>query len=212
MEPLSQQPPRDSRSWQILDLVGRQGEMTVAEMVTELGITTTAVRQQLNRLMAEGWLAREKRCSGPGRPADIFSLSDRAKRLFAQQVDEFGSLLLEEVFKSLDRSKLRSILEGVGRRMTSELRSVVGEGRPEEVMERLADAFEERGILSHSSDDKKGASLKVFTCPYHGIAIEHREICDMHREVISLLVGRHTSLENCMLDGHQCCEFAVANT
>ena len=45
----------------MINLLLRQGRMTIAQLVEATGVTTTAIRQQVDRLVSEGWLAREGR-------------------------------------------------------------------------------------------------------------------------------------------------------
>jgi predicted ArsR family transcriptional regulator len=184
--------------------------MTIAEMVRAVGLAQTSMRQQVERLALEGWLVRERRCRGPGRPADVFSISDQSRRLFIQQqIDEFAKLLLEEVADAARPSKLRSILRGVSRRMIRRLGHLVDEGSPTERVQRLAGLLCDRGILSDASGSERDLTLHVYTCPYHGLANEHREICEMDCETMGQLVGRQMRLDRCMLDGDSHCEFQV---
>lgn len=182
--------------------------MTIADMVRAVGLAKTSMRQQVERLVLEGWLVRERRCRGPGRPVDVFSISDQSRRLFAQQqIDVFAKLLLEEVADTARPSKLRSVLRGVGRRMVRRLGPLVGEGPPRERVQRLAELLCERGILSGASFSERLVTLHVYTCPYHGLASEHREICEMDCETMGRLVGSPMRLDRCMLDGDSHCEF-----
>ena len=141
---------------------------------------------------------------------DVFSISDQSRRLFTQQqIDEFAKLLLEEVADAVRPSKLRAILKGVGRRMVRRLGPLVGEGSPTERVQRLAELLCERGIVSDASRSERGVTLHIHTCPYHGLASEHREICEMDCETMGRLVGRQMRLDRCMLDGDSHCEFQV---
>ena len=45
----------------MINLLLRQSRMTIAQLVEATGVTTTAIRQQVDRLVSEGWLAREGR-------------------------------------------------------------------------------------------------------------------------------------------------------
>ena len=43
----------------VLDLLRRNGRMTVSDFQAEMGVTATAVRQRLNRLMGAGYIERK---------------------------------------------------------------------------------------------------------------------------------------------------------
>jgi predicted ArsR family transcriptional regulator len=185
--------------------------MTVADLVDNLGVTTTAVRQHVNRLLAEGWLVRTRRRGGQGRPADVFTTSEQAKRLFAGWSDEFSKLLIEEIAEVEGPVRSREILQAVGRRMAEQGRRFVGEGPPVERLRRLADLLSQEGVLAETNGSPDDLRLRVFACPYRGVAHEHREVCEMERETFSELVGGAVQRHQCMLDGHERCEFSLSS-
>jgi len=194
----------------IVAAASRRGQMTIADFVELLGVTTTAVRQQVNRLVAEGWLVRSQRHGGQGRPADVFSVSERVKRLFSEWRDEFSKLLLEELTEVEGPARSRMILQGVGRRMAEQRRRFVGGGSPVERLRRLAELLSREGVLAEADGSQGDVHLAVFTCPYRGLAQEHPEICEMELETFSELVGGKVRRRRCVLDGHERCEFSVA--
>ena len=58
----------DSSDRPLLDLIRRQGPMTVAEMVEALGVTPTAIRNRLTRLVGSGMVERRAETGHRGRP------------------------------------------------------------------------------------------------------------------------------------------------
>ncbi|MEZ4715675.1 MAG: hypothetical protein R2851_06250 [Caldilineaceae bacterium] len=51
--------------------------------------------------------------------------------------------------------------------------------------------------------------LQTFNCPYHELAQEHREVCDMDQQMIRQVLGSEVNLSACMMDGHGSCSFVV---
>ncbi len=206
-------PPVDDlgpRRRQIAELLLRRGTMTIAELADALGVAKTSVRPQVDRLVLEGWLDRARRRQGPGRPADIFSASDRARQHLAEPTTgEFARLLLEEVADSETRAKVRAILDGVGLRTMGLLRPIIGEGPVADRVRRLSEFLEGRGILTDASHSKQMVTLRFHTCPYFGLADEYRQVCAMHRKTLAELLGGEASAHCCRLDGQPRCEFKV---
>jgi predicted ArsR family transcriptional regulator len=204
---------RESRQQQILGLLAREGPMTIAQMAERLGLAKTSLRPQVERLRLQGWLHHERLRSGPGRPADVFSVSPQSRRHFARQsMDDFGRALLAEVAEAVPKQKLRSILASVGRRLVSLLRPMVGEGTPSDRLRRLSGLLSERGIQNEMERSGSATTLRVHTCPYAGLAGEHRDVCRMDRGMITELVGGEIRFHKCMLDGDSHCEFTVSST
>src|SRR5919112_266013 len=52
----------------LLDLIRRRGPVTVAEMAVALGVTPTAIRNRLTRLVGSGLVERRAQHGGPGPP------------------------------------------------------------------------------------------------------------------------------------------------
>ncbi len=61
----------------LLDLIRRDGPLTVAEMASRLGVTATAIRNRLTRLVDAGLVERRAESGGRGRPKHTYSASDR---------------------------------------------------------------------------------------------------------------------------------------
>ncbi|MFH1417564.1 MAG: MarR family transcriptional regulator [Planctomycetota bacterium] len=199
----------DSRQWEIVVLVARQSPVTLAEMAEKVGLARTSMRQQVDRLVSEGWLDRARRRGRRGRPVDVFSLSEQGRRLFANRTDEFVRSLLQEIAEKQGRSKLRASIKGVGRRLAHQLRPAVGEGTPQERMHRLAGLFSERGALNDVTCSEGNLKLALHTCPYHGMSDGLAEFCKMERDMINSLVGEKTRLTRSMPQGNARCEFEV---
>lgn len=200
-----------SRQQQIIKLLLRDGPLTMADLAERLGMGKTSLRPQVDRLVLQGWLDRSRRRQGPGRPADVFAVSDRSRQRFAHPtMDEFARLLLEEITAREARPKVKSIMDGVGQRLVDVLRPVVGEGPPAERVRRLAAYLTERGILSDSGDSKKDVTLTIHACPYAGAAGAHRELCAMHARAVGELLGGKAHTHQWRHDGEPCCEFRVA--
>jgi len=199
-----------SRQQQIVALLLRQGHMTIADLAEAMGVAKTSLRPQLDRLVLQGWLNRERRRQGPGRPADVFSASDKSRQHSAQQtMGELARLLLEEMADTETRSKVTSVVDGVGRRVAHLLRPIVGDGPPSERIRRLSEYLNEHGIVNDTHESRHAVTLDIHTCPYVGLAGEHRQICAMHRRILAELLGAETTDHRCRHEGHPCCEFGV---
>lgn len=194
----------------IIDLLLRQGRMTIAQLVEATGVTTTAIRQQVDRLVSEGWLSREGRRGGLGRPAHVLSVSDQTKRLFGHQSDDLARMVIEETIAQIGSDRAREILRSVGQRMAQVSHDQVGDGPIAERLQNLATVMQQSGMLVETGRTERGLSLTVFTCPYPELASGHREICDMEIETVSELMGGPVELHQCIQDGHHCCEFSIS--
>ncbi|MBW7881873.1 MAG: DeoR family transcriptional regulator [Caldilineaceae bacterium] len=201
---------RESPVWQIVEYLQRQGSATIKELEELLGITTTAVRQHLNTLQAEGYIERRTVHAGVGRPHHAYFTTDKVQELFACHCDDLALTLLEEVFHMEGSDRASQLLERVGTRLARKyalsLRSSVLQDRVSE----LAGVLNGNGVLADALvGDDDTILLRTYNCPFHELAQGHREICEMDRELIGKALGSDVNLSKCMMEGHAGCTFVV---
>src|SRR5262245_34303693 len=64
----------------MLDFMRREGAVTIAALVSQMGVTATAVRQRLQRLTEAGMIERHTERKGRGRPNHRYSLTEKGER------------------------------------------------------------------------------------------------------------------------------------
>ena len=205
---------RENPTWRILEFLQRRGSASIKDLEAMLGITTTAVRQHLASLQGEGYVERRRVHSGVGRPHYAYSLTGRTHELFACHCDDLALTLLEEVFALEGEQKANQLLERVGDRLAQRYAKSVRSAILQERVQEMADALYTKGILSEvnaeAGDDAENITLQTYNCPYHDLAQEHREICDMDQNMMRQVLGSDVNLSTCMMDGDGSCTFVVA--
>jgi len=203
---------QESPTWQILEYMQRNGPATIKALEELLRVTTTAVRQHLNTLQGEGYIERRRVLdAGVGRPHHAYFLTEKAREVFACNCDDLALTLLEEVFALEGQERTALLLKRVGgklaKRYAQSVRSTALQGRVEE----LAGVLYSKGVLTDvTAQDNNTFILKTYNCPYHELAQEHREICDMDEGMISQVLGSDVNLSSCIMDGHAGCSFVVS--
>jgi predicted ArsR family transcriptional regulator len=80
----------------------------------------------------------------------------------------------------------------------------------QERVSELAGTLNGNGVLADAqAQDDNTIVLRTYNCPFHELAHEHREICDMDTNMMRKVLGSDVSLSSCMLDGHAGCTFVV---
>lgn len=201
---------KETPSRQILEFMQRNGAVTIKELESLLGVTTTAVRQHLITLQGEGYVAWQAVNDGVGRPRHVYKLTDKAREFFACNCDDLALTLLEEVFAIEGRERALFLLDRVGERLARRYAPGVRSTVLQERVEQLADTLERRGVLTNVAVlDGDAIMLKTYNCPFHELAQEHREICEMDEKMMGAILGSEVSLSGCLFDGHTGCSFVV---
>jgi DeoR family transcriptional regulator, suf operon transcriptional repressor len=203
---------------EVLRYVQRQGSASIKDLEGALGVTTTAVREQVAHLLHEGFLQATRVRGEIGRPYYVYSLTARAQDLFPKDYAALAVLLLEEVMAEHGTDGLRLILNRVSRRLADKF---AGQAQGPELAQKLlglvaalGDAGMEISMVPVASEGEQedGYVLKTHTCPYFDIARSHREVCEMEQEMMGELLGPGVDIKlgNCIIDGKHACEFHVS--
>jgi DeoR family suf operon transcriptional repressor len=195
----------------VIRLLQKRGSASIKEIEAALGVTTTAVRLQLSNLQAEGLVAARIVREGVGRPHYEYHLTEKARGLFACYCDELALSLYEELLSEVGAAKVKELLGRVRNRLVLKYRGQVQGALLDQRITQLADLLDQKGILTDVEVYDDGFILREYTCPYHDLALEHREICEMEREVIAHVLDANVSLTRCMVDGHVGCQFNVSH-
>jgi len=202
---------------EVLKFVQRHGSSSVKDLEADLGVTTTAVREQVAHLLHEGLLLATRVRGEIGRPYYVYSLTPKAQELFPKDYASLAQLLLEETLTLHGAEGLRSLLNRVSSRMAEKLSNSDQVSELSQKLLGLVASLGETGmevsmVSSQSEDGTSGYILKAHTCPYFEVARNHREICDMEQEMIVDLLGPNVSisLADRIVDGACSCDFHVS--
>jgi len=194
----------------LLDLIRRHGPLGVAELAERLGVTPTAVRHRLTRLVGSGLVERRTEHGGRGRPKHSYQASVEAHKRLGQNYADLAVVLWDEMMRSVEDRKLRRVLF---RRITDRLaelyRAQVTGEEWERRLVQLGSLLNDRGIEAEVTPGDAGIApmLKQHSCPYYELAEVDRAVCAMERKMFEKILGRGLRLSHCRLDGHRSCDF-----
>ena len=201
---------------EVLKIVQRHGSASVKALEAEMGVTTTAVREQVAHLLREGFLQATRVRGEIGRPYYVYSLTAKAQDLFPKDYATLAQLLLEESLEMHGADGLRALLNRVSRRLVSKLAPGTQVNELSQKLLGLVASLGETGmdvsmVTVQNEDGVSGYVLKAHTCPYFDVARNHREICEMEQEMMLDLLGPGVTIElsDRIVDGACACEFHI---
>ena len=197
----------------ILDLLRNRRWMSVSEFRDALGVTATAVRQRLTRLMAQGYVRREAiESAGRGRPSHRYELTTEGRRKTGANFGDLAIALWQEMRAIKDAEVQRGLLQRLSNRLAELYSGQIQGDSLEERMESLAALFQERQIpFDVRIDENQLPVLTAHACPYPELAEQDAAICAMERMLFSDLLGERVNLDECRLDGDPCCTFCSSD-
>lgn len=208
----------------------RGGERAcIQDLVDALGVTATAIRQRIDRLLEAGWIDREKLVTGRGRPTYSYGLTVLGHRQAGANYAELVEAMWQEILAIEDGELRRRLLAGIARRLGRQFRQQVvdrdhvidrehtASGPLESQMRALADVLAQQRISTDVSPENQPDGLPVLditSCPYPNLTdeTEQRAMCHLEEEMFSEALGRPVHLTSCRLDGDHCCQFAPTDS
>jgi predicted ArsR family transcriptional regulator len=191
----------------MLDFLRREGAVTIMALVREMGVTATAVRQRLRRLMAAGLIQRQTERIGRGRPNHRYSLTEKGERAAGTNFADMAVVLWEEIKSVQDPNIRRGLLKRIADRLVARYRSRVTGNTVGERMAELSAVMNEREIPFEVNRSGELPVLTALACPYPELAQLDRSVCTMEKLMLSEILGANVRLSECRLDGATCCTF-----
>jgi len=196
--------------------------MGVGELTDLLGVTATAVRQRVERLLATGLIEREKVVAGRGRPTYRYRLTVAGHQRAGADPSELVDAMWREIVAMPDTETRERLLSAVaarlGRQFHEQLRQLLSKsgdspaGNPPTLDDRvrqLSQMLTDRSVETGVSNAGDLPVLDVGSCPFPSLteASEDRAMCRLEEKMFSEALGHPVHLSSCRLDGDSCCQF-----
>lgn len=199
--------PRSTDS-AVIELLRLNPALEVGELAAGLGVTATAVRQRLDRLMGAGLVERSTVAKPRGRPSHSYSLTAAGRRVGGDNFKDLAVALWREVRGIRDPAVRTGLLARIGSAMADRYRERVTGQAAGDRLESIAAVLREREI-SCSVEHSPLPVLVTRSCPFPDLAEEDRGICSAERLMLQELVGSPVRLTDCRLDGGTACLFVA---
>jgi predicted ArsR family transcriptional regulator len=199
----------------IVELLKERGRATVEELADAVGLTQMAVRHHLNVLQAENLVATSsvRRKSHPGRPQQLYALTEAANELFPEEYYHLADYLLGEVKASLGKAGLDELLRRIASRMAAEAPPMRPNQRLEEHLDRAVQFLGQKGFTARwEVAGDKTVFIRVLTCPYRQVAREHNEVCHLDMQIIKEMLNVDPVRLTCMANGDEYCTYRISQS
>ena len=189
------------------------GPQTLADLGCEAGVCGEAVRQQLNRLAAEGLVVATSQPRGVGRPAQVWSLTPAANERFPDTHAELSSQLIRLIRSNLGDETLDQLLDArAAESQAGYAAALAGAGDLGERVERLAAARTREGYMAESRSDGDGYLLVENHCPICVAASACQGFCRTELDVFRAVLGPDVSVERTehIVSGDRRCAYRIS--
>lgn len=196
----------------------RSGDsLGIGELTEALGVTATAVRQRVERLLEKGLIDREKIVAGRGRPTYRYRLTVIGHRRAGADPADLADAMWREIL-AIDDERLRadivsSVAARLGRQFAAKVASDEEDDSFETRMQKLSELLSARHMDTEVSHSGRLPVLDVCACPYPSLTdiSDDRQMCRLEEQMISEALGQRMHLSSCRLDGDECCQFSAVD-
>lgn len=186
----------------------------IGQLTEALGVTATAVRQRLERLLGLGLIEREKVVAGRGRPTFRYRLTVDGHRHAGANATALAEAMWREIL-AIDDDRVRSqVISAIGSRLGREYALQLDtddESSCEDRLQKLSEMLAERRIDNQVIASGALPVLDIGACPYPSLTdmADDRSMCRLEEQMISEALGQPVHLSSCRLDGDGCCQFSM---
>lgn len=195
----------------IIHILRVQGPQAAADMAQALGITPTAVRQHLERLVAEGLVEVSDLRRGHGRPRQVFALTPQADRFFPQSYDALALDLLEAIGRLPDGADLLKRILQERRKLWTARYGLRLAGRPlSQQLQELTNLFNEKGGLAeYAAQPDHTILLTKRHCNIAAVTSLHPAFCQEERAWLEEALGLPVEALQSRATGDAACVFRI---
>lgn len=183
------------------------GSASIAQLCEAQGVTTNAVRQRLNRLMASGFVERATVRQGRGRPQHDYQVTNAGRRLLSNNYSELALVLWRQIQHIPDEKIRRQIAEDLRKSLITRYGQEINGTTVLARIDQLQRVLQKYGYSVEVERENSQVALTENSCPYHDLAMEDSSICSLEQEVFEQILGVPLQLTQRCVDGHSCCRF-----
>ncbi|MBN1589819.1 MAG: helix-turn-helix domain-containing protein [Pirellulales bacterium] len=191
-------------------LIGRAPQ-SVADLVKAVGVTRTAITEQLDELEEAGFVERTvERLSGRGRPRNRFRATQAALRLLDSGREcLIGQAIWRAVREVGGDSFVKKILNQVSIELANHYNRLVTAKTPAGRLRQMNKILTNKGLLVEFVDEGSHVSIKKRSCEFISLFEGTRSVCYIDEKVMTLVVGHPVRKVACRHDGDPCCIFEI---
>jgi predicted ArsR family transcriptional regulator len=196
----------------IIEYLKEKEEATVEELAVEVSMTPMAVRYHLNVLQADNLITAPavRHQTGPGRPQQVYHLTDAADDLFPEDYYSLTNYLLDELNSKLDKKDLVGIFDNIARRLADEAPPAGEDQTFEDRLDDVVGFLTKKGFVVDWELVGDEYKINTHSCPYRQVVKNYRMICSLDQYVISTMLEAAPVRVTCFAHGDELCTYEVS--
>jgi predicted ArsR family transcriptional regulator len=196
------------------------GSATATTLAHDLGLTGAGIRKHLDALLAAGLVESSERANygpaalegpkGRGRPAKVFMLTKKGRKVFGEQEQSLALAALKFISTHSGPEAVSAFADHIAHTFEQEHSDVTKYSTSQERAMALVDALNVDGYVATVTPGL-GDSIQIcqHNCPMGDVAIEFPIVCEAETEAFSRLTGVHVTRLATISNGAPVCTTLV---
>lgn len=195
----------------IIEFLKEKREATVEELADKVDLTPMAVRYHLNVLQGENLIETStvRRQSGPGRPQQIYRLTEAANELFPEDYQGLTNYILDELKQRLGRDGVSELFDSIAERISGEIPPCQDNETFEERLDKLVMFLGEKGFVSDWTADNEEYVIHTYSCPYRQVVKGHGDVCKLDEAIIQAMLNTAPNRVACLRNNDEHCIYHI---
>lgn len=192
-------------------------DLTVKKIAQKIDLSTNVVWNYLVVLEKEGFITKKRKKGRTGRPAMVYSISEKGLELFPKTYMEFCITILDEIKEMYGEEELQKMFSNIGKKLAIDMRNQMRPHLQDRTtlnnlklkLENLMEIFEQHGTYPKLVETDTSFTITNYNCLMHGVAKANPMICTVDETIFHDIIGQQVIKEKCFGDGDKYCLFRI---
>jgi len=194
----------------LLSFIKKHGRAGLKELAAEFSVSQEAVRKQVVKLEAEGYIANKiLRNQKAGRPMTVYSLSEQGEELFPRKYDDLAIALVEAVSESLEPKQTRKVFDAIIEKKISFWQPLLAGLSFTDKIKTLKKIYLEDDSFMEIEQNAKSLRMIESNCPYLKVAMHQPALCNITVTLLARLLDADVRRVQKFQEGHGRCVFEI---
>lgn len=195
----------------ILDLLKRQGSVTVNDLTDHLSISHMAVRKHLDSLQKDNIIWSKEIKQPIGRPLQMYLLTETGDNLFPKNYEGLTLEFLDDMKELYGEDSIQKLFQKREERLTSEYKKRLAKKTNKEKIHEIANIQNEKGYMADVTEINPNTfELIEYNCPIMAVANEFKTACQCETNLFkNVLDTKDVRRVSCKTDGNDHCKFLI---
>ncbi len=195
----------------VLLAIKEHGALTADQLADMLNISTVAVRRHLDNLQTAQLIRYEEVQNGVGRPSYVYSLTDRAQRIFPRNYQELAGDMLDTIKDLYGKKAVEAIFTKRTNKKIQNYRFLVNANSLSKRVEQLVSLRRADGYMSTWEETEDHSFIvNELNCPIQHVAEGCETACREDLRIFSDLLNAQVTRVNHMVQGDNACSYLIS--